>query len=67
MNVNFVNFWDKFSDDRLFLQDGVHLNPIGNARLGRLLDNSVKNLFRVNRQNGNSSGNELAEARDTVT
>lgn len=41
--VSFVNFWDDFYGQRdLFLQDGIHLNGVGAARFGRLLNNASK-------------------------
>lgn len=39
--VGFANFWNDFYGKReLFLDDGLHLNSVGSARLGRLLHNS---------------------------
>jgi len=48
-NVNFSNFWDHFVDkEYLFRKDGYHLNDVGDARLGRLLDTEVrKNLKKI--------------------
>jgi lysophospholipase L1-like esterase len=40
--VGFVNTWDNFYYDRsLFAKDGVHLNQVGAARFGRLLNDAV--------------------------
>ena len=42
-NVEFRNFWNHFYDQQiLFNHDGLHLNPVGSARLGRLLNDAVK-------------------------
>ena len=42
-NVEFINLWNHFYDQRsLFNHDGLHLNPIGLARLGRLLNDAVE-------------------------
>ena len=39
--IAFVDLWPNFVGKRdLYVRDGVHLNGIGNARLGRLLDES---------------------------
>lgn len=45
-NIKFVNIWNQFDDSNLFMQDGVHLNDVGNARLGRLLDTAVKDFYK---------------------
>lgn len=40
--VMFVDVWNHFIHDRtLFANDGLHLNCIGKARLGRVLDQEV--------------------------
>ena len=45
--IEFANFWDDFyNKPYLFQRDGLHLNEIGSARLGRLLSNKVS-LFRT--------------------
>ena len=42
-NVEFLNLWNHFYDQRiLFNHDGLHLNPVGSARLGRLLSDAVE-------------------------
>ena len=39
----FLNLWNHFYDQRiLFNHDGLHLNPVGSARLGRLLSDAVE-------------------------
>ena len=39
LNIAFINVWDEFQDQKLlYARDGIHLNSIGNARLGRLID-----------------------------
>ena len=49
--VEFVNLWDDFYGNKsLFHTDGVHLNPVGAARLGRLLCNQVS-LFKSKNSN----------------
>ena len=46
-NVNFSNFWGSFVDQNyLFRKDRVHLNDVGDARLGRLLDTEVKKIYK---------------------
>lgn len=50
-NIGFVNTWDNFYyDASLFSIDGLHLNQVGAARFGRLLDGAVRD-FRS--KNGN--------------
>ena len=42
-NVDFVDTWDSFYYDRsLYKNDGLHLNGVGAARLGRLLSDAVE-------------------------
>lgn len=48
-NVHYENFWNDFEDSSLFRRDGVHLNEVGDARLGRLIDKAVNNIHRKNR------------------
>ena len=41
-NVSYVNLWDDFYNmPSLFQPDGLHLNSVGAARLGRLLNDQV--------------------------
>ena len=40
--VGFINTWDHFYYDDSLFSDGVHLNQVGAARFGRLLDDAVK-------------------------
>ena len=41
--VEFINLWNHFYDHRLFFNhDGLHLNPVSSARLGRLLNDAVE-------------------------
>ena len=41
-NIYYSNYWDDFyGKEDLFLRDGLHLNAVGAARLGRLLHNSL--------------------------
>ena len=41
-NVGFVNMWDNFyNESSLFQDDGLHLNSVGSARLGRLFSDQV--------------------------
>ena len=52
-DVGFINTWDKFYyDNHLFSYDGVHLNQVGAARFGRLLDEAVKDFRRTMGQPG---------------
>ena len=42
-NVEFLNLWNHFYDQRiLFNHDGLHLNSVGSARLGRLLSDAME-------------------------
>ena len=42
-NVEFINLWNHFyAQQILFNHDGLHLNPVGSARLGRLLSDAVE-------------------------
>ena len=42
-NVEFINLWNHFYDKQiLFNHNGLHLNPVGSARLSRLLSNAVE-------------------------
>lgn len=44
--VSFINLFDDFRErPDLFLRDGLHLNDVGNARLGRLLHLSTKKYY----------------------
>lgn len=46
-NVFSIDLWDHFNCDRsLYARDGLHLNGIGKARLGRVLDENVRLFFR---------------------
>src|SRR5215469_4374144 len=46
-NVNFSNFWEQFVDkNHLFRRDGLHLNDVGDSRLGRLLDTEVRKVLK---------------------
>ena len=48
--VMFVDLWDDFCTDRNFYgKDGLHLNRIGKARLGRALDEGVRRELKKNR------------------
>ena len=48
-NVNFINTWDHFyKKSDLFANDGLHLNPVGSARLGRLLSEAVNDYWTKN-------------------
>ena len=49
--VDYVNLWDDFYDKpSLFQDDGLHLNAVGDARLGRLLSNKVSSFRPKNAQ-----------------
>ena len=40
--VEFLNLWNHFYDQTiLFWKDGLHLNSVGSARLGRLFNDAV--------------------------
>jgi len=57
-NVDYVNLWDDFYNNAcLFQNDGLHLNSVGAARLGRLLDEQVS-LFRS--KNGERTGEAVS-------
>ena len=48
-NVGFVDTWDSFFyDHSLFEKDGVHLNEVGAARFGRLLNDAVEDYRSKN-------------------
>lgn len=48
-DIGFVDTWDHFYYDKsLFSGDGVHLNEVGAARLGRLLNDAVKDFRSKN-------------------
>ena len=47
--IGFVDTWDHFYHDRsLFTPDGIHLNDVGSARFGRLLNEGVKDFQAKN-------------------
>ena len=51
--IGFVNTWDHFyHDEYLFSKDGVHLNQIGAARFGRVLNDAVKDFRTTQRHRG---------------
>ena len=46
--IGFADNWTNFANRQdLFQQDGVHLNSVGAARLGRLLNNSLSFLAQT--------------------
>ena len=48
-NIEFVNLWDHFYDQHtLFHSDGLHLNDIGSARFGRLLNGALADFRAKN-------------------
>ena len=50
-NVEFINLWNHFYDQQiLFNRDGLHLNPVGSARLGRLLSDALEAYRTKNRE-----------------
>lgn len=55
--IEYVDYWDHFQSAELYEKDLVHLSEIGNARLGRLLNNQV-NLLYTDSQNHGQQGNE---------
>ena len=47
--IDFINCWDDFYNKPfLFKDDGLHLNPVRAARLGRLLNDKVSDFRRKN-------------------
>ena len=47
--IGYVDLWDHFYYDRsLFAPDGIHLNEVGAARFGRLLNDGVKDFKAKN-------------------
>ena len=47
--VMFVDVWDHFNRDRsLYGRDGLHLSSVGKARLGRVLDDSIRKEIESN-------------------
>ena len=56
--VDFFNLWDDFyNKSSLFLTDGLHLNPVGAAQLGRLFSEQVA-LYSA--KNAKRSGAEMS-------
>ena len=56
--VMYVDVWDHFSSDRsLYGKDGLHLNRVGKARLGRVLDEGMRKELEQSRESS------LGEAR----
>lgn len=48
-NVEFVDLWNHFYDQgMLFNRDGLHLNPVGSARFGRLLNDALEDYRAKN-------------------
>lgn len=48
-NIEFVNFWNNFYENELMYRpDGLHLNDVGSARFGRLLDKAVNTFHSKN-------------------
>ena len=51
--IEFIDTWNDFYGKReLFTSDGLHLNTVGSARLGRLINNSVRFFSRRIQQRG---------------
>ena len=49
--VEYINLWDHFYNQPiLFRNDGLHLNSVGSARLGKLLNDAVTNYKSKNSQ-----------------
>ena len=65
--VMFVDVWDHFNRDRsLFGKDGLHLSSVGKARLGRVLDESIRKEMESNRtkvQSNQRVAKETSEVR----
>ena len=65
--VSFINLFDYFRKRYdLFLEDCLHLNDIGNARLGRLLHLSAKKYY-AHRQRDQRAVNGLVLTADNPT
>ena len=65
--VSFINLFDDFRERHdLFLKDGLHLNDIGNARLGRLLHLGAKKYY-AHRQGDQRALNGLVLAAENPT
>ena len=59
-DVMYVDVWDNFNKDRsLFIGDSLHLNRVGKARLGRVLDEDAIT------KKGGSACWEVVEAKKT--
>ena len=42
LKVSYLDLWSNFNgQNNLFARDGIHLNSVGNARLGRVLDQGL--------------------------
>ena len=62
-NVEFINLWNHFYDQQiLFNHDGLHLNPVGSARFGRLLNNAVE-AHRTKKQGTEGVSDPLPKIR----
>ena len=49
--ISFINLWDNFYyDESLFRDDGVHLNGVGAARFGRLLNSALLDFRTKNKE-----------------
>lgn len=47
LNVGYFNAWDSFYDKpEMYKKDNLHLNELGDIRLGRMLNSYTKNFFR---------------------
>lgn len=59
--VGFMNAWHHFNQrPDLFWEDGLHLNEVGSARLGRLLNDAVESFsksYSKNWRRGQGKGN----------
>lgn len=57
--VEFINTWNDFYQQPvLFADDGLHLNAVGSARLGRLLNDAVRSFWRKNAQRSGEAGEQ---------
>ena len=65
-NMLFFDLWHHFSQDRtLYARDGIHLNCVGKARLGRVIGECIANIPPPPRNTGNGSS-ENDEVTDSV-
>ena len=60
--VMYIDVWDHFNRDRsLYGKDGLHLSSVGKARLGRVLDEGIRNEIQRNKTTVQGSQRVVAD------